>query len=230
MCGRYTLSTPGELLAELFELPSVPDLPPRYNIAPTQEVAAVRRETPEAGRELALLHWGLIPFWAKERAIGNRMINARADGIAEKPSFRSSFKRQRCLVLADGFYEWKKVDGGKQPWYVHLRGGTAFAFAGLWARWRDPESGESVDSCTLVTTTPNALAAEIHDRMPVILPRQHHDLWLDPAVSDRPRLEALLLPYDPAAMEAWPVSLAVNRPANDTPQCIQPTGEVVRVS
>ena len=221
MCGRYTLSVPGDVVAELFEVDEVPELEPRYNIAPTQEVAAVRRRRGQAGRELIPLRWGLIPRWAEDPSIGNRMINARAETVAEKPSFRSAFKRQRCLVVADGFYEWKKnADGTKQPYFIHLASGEPFGFAGLWERW--DKEGEPIESCTLLTTEPNTLMASLHDRMPVILPREAWETWLDQEISDRDRLEPLLAPYDPAAMEAWPVSRRVNSPFNQGPGCREP--------
>jgi putative SOS response-associated peptidase YedK len=220
MCGRYVVTTPGEVLAELFELDEKPHLVPRWNVAPTQEVAIVRAR-PEGGRELAMARWGLVPFWAKDRAIGNRLINARAESLAEKPAYRDSFKKRRCLVVADGFYEWQKVDGRKQPWLLRLRDGGPFGFAGLWSLWRDKASGEELESCTIVTTSPNELAAPIHDRMPVILPRERHAEWLDPA-AEPSSLAALLEPFPAAEMEAYPVSTWVNAPQHDDPRCIEP--------
>ena len=219
MCGRYVVTTPGEVLAELFELDEKPHLVPRWNVAPTQEVAIVRAR-PEGGRELAMARWGLVPFWAKDRAIGNRLINARAESLAEKPAYRDSFKKRRCLVVADGFYEWQKVDGRKQPWLLRLRDGGPFGFAGLWSLWRDKASGEELESCTIVTTSPNELAAPIHDRMPVILPRERHAEWLDPA-AEPSSLAALLEPFPAAEMEAYPVSTWVNAPQHDDPRCIE---------
>ncbi len=222
MCGRYTLSTPAEVLSEVFEVPSVPELAPRYNIAPTQEVAAVRRPEPEGPRSFALLRWGLVPGWAKDPAIGNRMINARAESVAEKPAFRGSFKDRRCLVLADGYYEWMKVGKGpKQPYHIRLAGGGPFAIAGLWARWSRGE-GDPIESCTLITTDAPGRIAEIHHRMPVILKPADFDLWLDPKVSDRDRLEALLRPYPEAELDPYPVSTYVNSPANQGSACIRP--------
>jgi putative SOS response-associated peptidase YedK len=223
MCGRYVLSTPGDVLAELFQLPAPVELAARYNIAPTQAVPIVRASV-EDGRELAFAQWGLVPHWAKERAIGNRLINARGETLAEKPSFRDAFKRRRCLIPADGFYEWRKVDGGKQPYLLRLRGGALFAFAGLWSTWRDRERGETLESCAIVTTSPNALAATIHDRMPVILPPERHARWLDPAATDPVALASLLVPYPDGEMEAYPVSTRVNSPRNDDPSLIEPAG------
>lgn len=219
MCGRYTLTAPKDSIADAFDLSSLPELHPRYNIAPTQEVAVVRRG-PNGEREMALLHWGLIPFWAKDPSIGNRMINARAETVAEKPSFRNAYKKRRCLVVADGFYEWKKeASGPKQPFYVRLKEGEVFAFAGLWEKWDKEE--EAIESCTLLTTSPNTLMAEFHHRMPVILHPDDYDTWLDPELKGGERLEGLLQPYEPEAMEAYPVSRMVNSPANDAPGCIE---------
>jgi putative SOS response-associated peptidase YedK len=221
MCGRYTLTVPGEQVAEMFDLAETPQLEPRYNIAPTQQVPAIRVERPGGERRLSFFHWGLIPHWSKDPSIGNRMINARSETAAEKPSFRTPFKRRRCLVVADGFYEWKKRGSGpKQPYYVHLAGGDPFAFAGLWEHWRG--DGEEIESCTLLTTRPNELMKPLHDRMPVILPSAAYDLWLDPSVDDREQLEELLQPYDPEPMEAYPVSTYVNRPGNQGARCIEP--------
>jgi len=220
MCGRYVVTTPGEVLAELFEIDEKPHLAPRYNVAPTQEVAIVRARA-AGGREMALVHWGLIPHWAKERAIGNRLINARGETLAGKPSFRDSFKRRRCLIAADGFYEWQRLDGRKQPWLVRLRGGAPFGFAGLWSSWTDKASGEIVESCTIVTTAPNDLLAPIHDRMPVIVPRERHSAWLDPAVSDPQSLAPLIASYPAGEMEARRVSDWVNNPRHDDPRCLE---------
>jgi len=221
MCGRYFVTTPGQVLGEQFSIVTPPELVPRYNIAPTQSVAIVRADTGGA-RELAQVVWGLIPSWAKERAIGNKLINARGETLGDKPAFRDSYKRRRCLIPADGFYEWQKVAGGKQPWAVRSKSGEPFALAGLWSRWRDPESGAEIDSCTIVTTTPNELVATLHDRMPVIVPREAYALWLDPEVGERARLDPLLVPFDADAMTAYPVSRRVNSPANDDPACLDP--------
>lgn len=221
MCGRYVLTTPGEVLAELFELPQPVELAARYNIAPTQAVPIVRAAE-SGGRELAFVAWGLVPHWAKEKAIGNRLINARAESLAEKPAYRSAFKHRRCLIPADGFYEWKAEGSTKQPFLLRLAGGGPFAFAGLWERWTDPATREPLDSCTIVTTQPNALAATVHDRMPAILPKERHALWLDPATYDPVALGALLAPIPAEAMEAFPVSKRVNNPVNEDPRCIEP--------
>ncbi|MFN7941212.1 MAG: SOS response-associated peptidase [Thermoanaerobaculia bacterium] len=221
MCGRYVLSTPGDALAELFRLDPTPDLPARYNIAPSQEVAVVVERAPGAARELARMRWGLVPRWAKEEAIGERMINARAETAAEKPSFRDSVKRRRCLILADGFYEWQKVAGGKQPWWIGLEGRRPFAFAGLWASWKRPEGGE-LESCAILTTAANDFVRPIHDRMPVILAREAHSTWLDPRPTEGAALAPLLVPYPAATMRAFPVSKRVNNPSYDAPDCLAP--------
>lgn len=220
MCGRYTLSSSGETVAEAFDLREVPQLQARFNIAPTQEVAAVRRLKADADRRLDFLHWGLIPFWAKDPGIGNRMINARSETAAEKPSFRNAIKKRRCLVVADGFYEWKKAaEGPKQPFHIRMKDGRPFAFAGLWEHWEGDEG--VIDSCTLLTTKPNPLMAEVHDRMPVILPPESYDLWLDPTMQKAEQLEPLLTSYPQEEMEAYPVSRFVNKPGNDEPRCIE---------
>jgi putative SOS response-associated peptidase YedK len=219
MCGRYTLATSTKVLVERFRLAAeAPVLQPRFNIAPSQAVAVVPNR-PECRLELFI--WGLIPSWAKDPAIGNRMINARAETLAEKPSFRDALKRRRCLVLADGFFEWRKEGKQKTPIFVRLRSKEPFAFAGLWDRWRPPE-GDEVHSCTIVTTDANALLASIHDRMPVILPPADYDAWLDPRPHEPRELQALLRPFPGELMEAYAVSRLVNSPANDRPECIEP--------
>ena len=219
MCGRYTLKSDGQRVAEAFGLAESSDLPQRYNIAPTQNVPVVLEEN--GTRKLETMHWGLIPSWADDPSIGSRMINARAETVSEKPSFRSAFKRRRCLVVADGFYEWKKADGGKQPHYLRLKDSGPFGFAGLWEKW-NVEGGEEIHSCTIITTEPNEVAADIHNRMPVILPLDVYDAWLDPEDDDREELLAMLAPYPAEEMEAYPVSREVNRPANDYPEVLQP--------
>ena len=218
MCGRYTLKSDGRQIAKAFGLAESPDLSERYNIAPMQNVPIVLEEN---GRKLQEMHWGLIPSWADDPSIGSRMINARAETVSEKPSFRSAFKRRRCLIVADGFYEWKKTEGGKQPYYLRLKDGGPFGFAGLWESW-NVEGGEELRSTTIITTEPNEVAAKVHNRMPVILPREFHDVWLDPENGDREELLAMLAPYPAEEMEAYAVSRSVNRPANDYPEVLQP--------
>ncbi|REJ71686.1 MAG: SOS response-associated peptidase [Planctomycetota bacterium] len=223
MCGRFTLRASPLELAEVFELLREPVAIPRFNIAPTQSVAVVRAG--EAGRELSQVRWGLIPSWAKDEKIGSRLINARGETVAEKPSFRSAFKRRRCLVPADGFYEWKKLDDrSKQPYFIGMAGDEPFAFAGLWEHWTDP-GGKEVESCTIITTEANELLAELHDRMPVILHEQDYDQWLDPQEAEKDRLLGLLVPYESSALRAYPVSRLVNSPRNDVAECVKPIDE-----
>lgn len=219
MCGRYTLHVPTRALMDLFDLPEVPDLLPRYNVAPSQEVPVVRQ--PGETRELTLLRWGLIPFWSKDPKGGPTPINARADSASEKPAFRQAFRRHRCLLPADGFYEWKKEGTKKQPVLFRMRDEGPFAFAGLWDRWEGPD-GQIIQSCTLLTTEPNALVAPVHDRMPVILPPEAYALWLDPTETDPARVQPLLRPYPAEAMTATLVGPRVNSPREDDPALIAP--------
>lgn len=218
MCGRYTLKAKGQAVADLFGVLEEPDLEPRYNIAPTQQIPVV---VEDASRKLEMMHWGLIPSWAKDPSIGARMINARAETVSEKPSYRSAFKKRRCLIVADGFYEWKKTDDGKQPYYLRLKDESPFGFAGLWESW-SMEEGEELRSATIITTEPNEVAAEIHNRMPVILPPDLYDAWLEPDNDDREELLSMLTSYPAEEMEAYPVSKRVNRPANDEPGVLEP--------
>jgi len=224
VCGRITLTTPGDELADYLRTVESLDRAPRYNIAPTQAVAAVRVED-DARRHLREMRWGLIPHWADDPSIGNRMVNARAETVAEKPAFRDPFRRSRCLVVADGFYEWQRLDGAKQPWYLYRADGEPLALAGLWDRWRPPD-GEPVTSCTIVTTRPNELVEELHDRMPVILPEEDWQSWLDPEQRDAAALQELLRAFPADGMEAHAVSKHVNSPANDDPECIRPLPRV----
>jgi putative SOS response-associated peptidase YedK len=224
MCGRFSLTQTGESLAAAFHLRAVPPVAPRYNIAPTQPVAVVLATPEDPEPHFHLLRWGLIPSWAKDPTIGNRLINARAETVAEKPSFRAAFKRRRCLVLADGFYEWhRQADRQvKQPYYIFLKDHQPFAFAGLWEHWTDPASGGEIQTCVILTTTPNQLMETIHDRMPVILPQADYAPWLDPNDYQPRQLQAMLRPYGTAAMDYYPVSTVVNKPQNDGPACIEP--------
>jgi putative SOS response-associated peptidase YedK len=220
MCGRFLLHAPVDTLQRAFGFAERPNLRPRYNVAPTQTVPVVRRSHRDGGgRELALARWGLIPSWAKDASIGNKLINARAETVAEKPAFRGAFRERRALVPADGFYEWRKREGGgpKQPLLIRRRDGEPFAFAGLWEHWRGPE-GE-VETCTILTTEANAALAPIHDRMPVILDPASYDRWLDPA---QPRAEELLQPCPDEWLEAFPVSTRVNNVRNDVVELIAP--------
>jgi len=219
VCGRYAFFSPAEAVKRVFALDDVPALEPRYNVSPTQDVPTVRAGE-EGARAFALLHWGLVPKWAKEKAIGNRMINARAETLAEKPSFRDAFRKRRCLVLADGWYEWQVAPGGKQPWFIRMKNARPFAFAGLWERWKDPASGAPLESCTIVTTDAAESIRKIHERMPVVLAEADQDRWLDTAFSDTDKLSELLRPFDPKLLEAWKVGREVNAPKNQGPELI----------
>ena len=226
MCGRFTNRLTWQELHEQLDLIGAPlNLRPRYNVAPSQDVA-VARATPD-GRTLAMLRWGLIPPWAKDPAIGHKLINARSETVVEKPSFRSAFRRRRCLIPADGFYEWQGRGKTRQPWLFGLRHGAPMVFAGLWERWTVPEGaaltgslaerqpGDGVETCTILTTEANDTVSPVHGRMPVILPTDAWDAWLAGE-------EVLLGPYPADRMTAHPVSTHVNRPANDDPRCIEP--------
>jgi putative SOS response-associated peptidase YedK len=224
MCGRYSLTTPAEGVRRVFGFLEQPNLEPRYNIAPTQEVAALRLGE-DGERHFVRLKWGLIPGWAKDLSIGARMINARAESVADKPAFRSAFRKRRCLVLADGFYEWQKRETGpKQPFRIALADGAPFGFAGLWESWTDRGSGETVESCTIVTTGANELLAPIHHRMPVILAPGDVAAWLDAAASPE-AAQALLRPCTAGVLVAYPISTRVNKVANDDPGVIAPLEE-----
>jgi putative SOS response-associated peptidase YedK len=219
MCGRFTLKADLDDLADIFPEVVLPDtLAPRYNIAPSQPVAVIANS---GQNKVEFFQWGLIPSWARDPKIGNRMINARAESLAEKPAFRAAYKRRRCLVLADGFYEWQQEPGRKTktPMYIQLKSEQPFAFAGLWEAWR-PAEDEAVLSCTIITTTPNTLVEPIHNRMPVILKPATYAQWLDPTDQSPEQLDKLLKPYPASQMTAYPVSTMVNDPKNDRPECI----------
>ena len=219
MCGRYVL-TNTEQLQRRFAVAQLPlELSPQYNIAPGQTLPVV--VAGESGHAVELMRWGLIPSWSKDPKVGAKLINARAEGLADKPSFRSPLRRQRCLVPASGFYEWRKAGPAKTPYFIHLTSGELFGFAGLWDHWRDPH-GQELHTYTIVTTAPNALVAPIHNRMPVILPRDAEDAWLDPENHDPAFLTALLRPYPAEQLEAYPVSPAVNSTANTGARLIAP--------
>jgi len=223
MCGRYTLRVSPAELAELFAVINEFDWSPRYNIAPTQTVAVVRDNRDGTGRELALLKWGLIPSWAKDPKIASSLINARAETVAEKPAFRSAFRKRRCLIAVDGFYEWQAIAGQKtkQPYFIAVRDVPAFAFAGLAEHWTSPE-GTPVDTCTIITTTANSLMQPIHNRMPVIVDPADYDRWLDPGNQDPNEVLPLLKPFPADRMQAVAVSTLVNSPRNESPQCVVP--------
>lgn len=218
MCGRFTLKTPGKVLAKAFSLADVPELPLRFNVAPTQAVAAIRMTS--SGRRLDLIRWGLVPAWIKDFRQAPTLVNARSETLMEKPSFRAAFQARRCLVPADGFYEWKTVNGKKQPMYFTMKDSAPFALAGLWERWEGPD-GTRIDSFALLTTEPNAVVADVHDRMPVIVPAEAHALWLDPGITDARRLQPLLAPFPAEAMQVHAVSPRVNSVACDDASCIE---------
>lgn len=221
MCGRYSFTQVTEAIADKFQVKEVPEISPRYNIAPTQQIATVLVDSESSERQLKMLRWGLIPSWAKDAKMGAKLINARAETVAEKPAFRAAFKKRRCLILADGFYEWQTQNGEKQPFYFRLENGEPFAFAGLWEHWEKGE-GEPIESCTILTTEANELMHPIHDRMPVILEAKNYEQWLDPEAKKVELLQSLLQPYPTEEMTAYPVSTKVNNPKNDRPECIQP--------
>ena len=215
MCGRYTITAPVDALRRLFQFKNLPNLEPRWNVAPTQ-AAPVVRETP-AGRELKMLRWGLIPAWAKDASIGARCINARADTVAEKPAFRAAFRMRRCLVPADGFFEWRAEDGANQPYRIVLNGGAAFAFAGLWEQWTG--AAEAIESFTIVTTEANDALQPLHHRMPVVLAPEHYASWLSGSVTEA---QSLLRPYLSTGFAFHPADPHVNNARNDDPRCIAP--------
>ncbi len=218
MCGRFTLRTRPQAVVEAFELLEYPDLTPRYNIAPTQAVATVRYDAERQGRICVWQRWGLVPKWAADLSIGNRMINARGETVGTKPAFRQAFVARRCLVVADGFYEWHKTAAGKQPYFIHRADDAPLAFAGLWERW----GPENIESCTIITTAANQAMAGLHERMPVILAPQDYAQWLDPAVRDVPTLERLLRPAAEDLLRFDAVTTLVNSPRNESPECIVP--------
>ncbi|MHB8880140.1 MAG: SOS response-associated peptidase [Thermodesulfovibrionales bacterium] len=218
MCGRFVRTSPVSLIAERFRIGLPPDFPePSCNIAPTQEILIINRQ---GAKQFVACRWGFLPSWAKAPSPEQSLINARAETIATKPAFREAFRQQRCLVIADGFYEWQKVKGRKIPVYIHLRSGGPFGLAGIYSRWHSPE-GEDICTCAIITTGANDLLAPIHDRMPVILPRDKEDLWLDPRQDPDVLLE-MLRPYPSEELEYYEVSPKVNTPAYDSPDAINP--------
>ena len=221
MCGRFTRKENFQQLAKLLGLHDVPQFPPRYNIAPSELIVCVRAHPESQEKECVQLKWGLVPAWAKDPSIGYKMINARAETVAEKPAFRKAYRRQRCLVLADGFYEWKREGKVKQPYYIHFTDNRPFVFAGLWERW-EKDGEPPLDSCAMLTTDANALMKPIHHRMPVILNPKDYFRWLDPTTQELPTLTSCLQSNPEEGMEAYPVSHLVNNPRNDTALCIQP--------
>jgi len=228
MCGRLTLRASCKDVAELFQLSELPPLEPRYNVAPSQDVLVVRRHPAAWARDAAMLRWGLIPSWATDTSIGSRLINARSETAAEKPAFRRAFRERRCLVPADGFYSWQQQGRRKQPFFIYLKDGHLFAFAGLWESWKGG-AGEVIETFTILTTIANDLVRPIHEPMPVILDPQHYDVWLDPAPGDVSVLKPLLQPYPAERMTAVRVGPLVNKPRNEGSQCAQPIAEAPAV-
>ncbi len=217
MCGRFSLGSSAATLLGHFNVQEGFGWTAQDNLAPSQEVLTVVQPV-GASRHIRWMRWGLIPSWAKDPAIGNQLTNARAETVATKPAFRAALRERRCLIPADGFYEWESHGRRKQPWFIRMQDGRPFAFAGLWEQWTDSE-GRGIHSCAIITTTPNALIQRFHHRMPVILSPGDYDLWLDPQMRDVDRLLPLLIAYPPKEMMAYPVNPLVNRPANDSPAC-----------
>jgi putative SOS response-associated peptidase YedK len=215
MCGRFTLTASPEALQEEFEI-LFPEIKANYNIAPSQDVLSIVGH--KEGLKAGFLKWGLVPSWAKDKKIGYKMINARAETIDEKPAFRQLLKRRRCLVVADSFYEWKREKGQKRPYRITVGGGDLFTFAGLWDRWR--MNGEEIVSCTIITTEPNQMMSELHDRMPVLLEEGNREAWVDQSIDDKDLLKSILQPYDSEKMSAYEVSTLVNNPRNNGEELI----------
>jgi putative SOS response-associated peptidase YedK len=218
MCGRYRLSRKKQILEEQFDAVFEEDWSPRYNIAPTQPVPIIRQHPKEPMREISLVRWGLIPSWSKDSSSAAKMINARTETAATLPAFKDAMKSRRCLIPADGFYEWKKTGKTKQPHCFEVNGGELFAFAGIWDRWKNP-SGKWVQSCSILTTTANSLTSAVHDRMPVILELDSYDLWLDPGMKNVSVASEMLKPFDASLMRCYPVSDRINRVVNDDAEC-----------
>jgi putative SOS response-associated peptidase YedK len=220
MCGRYRLARKKEILAEVFGAGDDVDWSPRYNVAPSQNVPVIRQNAMRPIRSLSLVRWGLIPFWAKDAKIGHKMINARAETIAERSAFREPLESRRCLIPADGFYEWAKKGKEKSAFCFTLADDSVFAFAGIWDRWKNPEK-ELVETCSIITTSANALLSDIHDRMPVIMERENYDVWLDPGFKRAGDLLDFLKPYRVDSMRRYRVSSRVNSVQNDGPACAE---------
>jgi putative SOS response-associated peptidase YedK len=219
MCGRYRLTAQERYMRDDFGLEDDVSWVPRWNIAPTQQVPIVRQDNKQPKRTFSLVRWGLIPYWAKDRSIAVKTINAMSETAAEKPAFRDAMSRRRCLIPADAFYEWKQIGAKeKQPYSFGMIDDSVFGFAGLWERWRDPV-GEVLETCTILTTIPNSLVADVHDRMPAVLRQEDYELWLDPSVTNPSRVSDCLKPYEPKSMKKYPVGPRVNRAENDDEEC-----------
>jgi len=222
MCGRYRLSRRKQVVEEYFDAESdESEWTPRFNIAPSQPVPVIRQNPKEPFRELSLMRWGLIPSWAKDASVAARMINARSETAGTKPAFRDPLTNRRCLIPADGFYEWQRTGKVKQPYCFEVNDGELFAFAGIWDRWTDP-SRNTVETCSILTTSPNAVTSAVHDRMPVILDRESYDIWLDPGMRDVTTASELLKPYDAQLMRCYPISTRINHVGNDDEECSAP--------
>lgn len=230
MCGRFARFSPAHIFRMLFQLDEILDLVPQYNIAPGQDVFAVRgiviRDEQQRSaspknysKEVSTFRWGLVPIWAKDPQIGFKMINARSETVTEKPAFLEAFKKHRCLIPIDGFYEWKKQQDGKQPYYIHMTDKQPFALGGIWDAWTNPQ-GKILESCSILTTAPNEVVKPIHNRMPVIIEPKDFDLWLNPAIQESEKVKPLLKPYTASTMVAYPISTFVNSPRNQGEQCI----------
>ena len=221
MCGRYRLSRRKRVIEEYFNAVAEEEWTPRYNIAPTQPVPVIRQNPKEPVRELSIIRWGLIPSWARDSSGAAKMINARSETAGSKPAFRDALKSRRCLIPADGFYEWQRTAKSKQPFCFEVNDGQSFAFAGLWDRWKSPD-GTWIRTCSILTTTPNAVTSPVHDRMPVILDPDSYDLWLDPGMTDVEAATDLLKPCDAQLMRRYPVSTRINHVTNDDQACSAP--------
>ena len=225
MCGRYSLTTAPEAMRRLFGTRGpLANLPPRYNIAPTQDAPVVRPAEDGGGRELVMLRWGLVPSWSRGPDSRYSMFNARAETVADKPAFRAAFRARRCLVPASGFFEWRKLGRAKQPYHIGVEGRAAFALAGLWDRWAGGE-GEAIQSFTIIVTEANELIRPLHERMPVIIDPADYGLWLEGGAEAADRARALLKPYPAEAMAAYAVSARVNNPRHDDAQCLEAAGD-----
>ena len=221
MCGRFILTSPGKDMQDQFELQHEPELTPRYNIAPTQMVLVVRFDQETTVKQFEMLKWGLVPFWAKDASIGPRLINARCETLGQKPAYRAAFKSRRCLIPTNGFYEWMKEKEKKQPYLIRLADESLFALAGLWEHWKGPD-GAIIESCTVITTEANDLLRPIHDRMPVIIPKNDYDSWLNPEMLGQETFQSLLQPYPSHEMVFFPVNPKVNKATYENPDCIEP--------
>jgi putative SOS response-associated peptidase YedK len=225
MCGRFVLFSTGKDISRHFELVEDPLFPPRFNIAPNQKIETVRVPQGTGHRRIATARWGLIPNWAKDKSIGWKLINARSETVFDKPAFRNSIRKRRCLIPSNGFYEWKRNHGAKtRPYFFSMADGSLFAFAGLWDSWKD-DSGETIETCSIITTAANSLVAPVHERMPVILKRDNYDLWLDNAITDLERLSWVMVPYASELMKLYPVASKVNKASYDGPDCIEAVDE-----